>query len=104
MSGIITLLIAAAITWYVACGLMPWEYIGWDATLARSTNSARMTGSPTLIVILFIGTLLSAIASSNGCTNDQARAWFAMGRDRYLPEWFAAVIRNIERHTAPSCS
>ena len=34
MSGIITLLIAAAITWYVACGLMPWEYIGWDATLA----------------------------------------------------------------------
>jgi len=41
--------------------------------------------------LLFIGTLLSAIASSNGCTNDQARAWFALGRDRYLPEWFAAV-------------
>ena len=36
MSGIITLLIAAAITWYVACGLMPWEYIGWDATSPRS--------------------------------------------------------------------
>ena len=34
MSGMITLLIAAAITWYIACGLMPWEYIGWDATLA----------------------------------------------------------------------
>jgi ethanolamine permease len=91
MSGIITLLIAAAITWYVACGLMPWEYIGWDATLAPLYDSARMTGSPVLIVILFIGTLLSAIASSNGCTNDQARAWFAMGRDRYLPEWFAGV-------------
>ena len=42
-------------------------------------------------MLLFIGTLLSAIASSNGCTNDQARAWFALGRDRYLPEWFAAV-------------
>jgi len=91
MSGIITLLIAAAITWYVACGLMPWEYIGWDATLAPLYDSARMTGSPFLIVLLFIGTLLSAIASSNGCTNDQARAWFALGRDRYLPEWFAAV-------------
>ena len=50
-----------------------------------------MTSSPFLIVLLFIGTLLSAIASSNGCTNDQARAWFALGRDRYLPEWFAAV-------------
>src|SRR5690349_9608383 len=91
MSGIITLLIAAAITWYVACGLMPWEYIGWDATLAPLYDSARMTGSPFLIVLLFIGTLFSAIASSNGCTNDQARAWFALGRDRYLPEWFAAV-------------
>ena len=95
MSGIITLLIAAAITWYVACGLMPWEYIGWDATLAPLYDSARMTGSPFLIVLLFIGTLLSAIASSNGCTNDQARAWFAMGRDRYLPEWFAARASEI---------
>ena len=38
MSGIITLLIAAAITWYVACGLMPWEYIGWDRPLLRSTT------------------------------------------------------------------
>jgi ethanolamine permease len=91
MSGMITLLIAAAITWYVACGLMPWEYIGWDATLAPLYDSARMTGNSTLIVLLFIGTLLSAIASANGCINDSARAWFAMGRDRYLPEWFAAV-------------
>jgi ethanolamine permease len=91
MSGMITLLIAAAITWYVACGLMPWEYIGWDATLAPLYDSARVTGNQTLIVLLFLGTLLSAIASANGCINDSARAWFAMGRDRYLPEWFAAV-------------
>ena len=42
-------------------------------------------------VALFIGTLLSAIASANGCVNDAARAWFSMGRDRYLPEWFGAV-------------
>lgn len=91
MSGMITLLIAAAITWYIACGLMPWEYIGWDATLAPLFDSARMTASPVLIVLLFIGTLLSAIASANGCINDSARAWFAMGRDRYLPEWFAGV-------------
>lgn len=91
MSGMITLLIAAAITWYIACGLLPWEYIGWDLTLAPLYDSARVTGSSTLIVILFIGTLLSAIASSNGCINDSARAWFAMGRDRYLPQWFGAV-------------
>jgi ethanolamine permease len=89
--GMITLLIAAAITWYVTCGLLPWEYTGWDAELAPLYDAARVTGSSTLIVILFIGTLLSAIASANGCINDAARAWFSMGRDRYLPMWFGAV-------------
>jgi ethanolamine permease len=91
MSGMITLLIAAAITWYVTVGLLPWEYIGWDAELAPLYDAARMTASPFIIVVLFIGTLLSAIASANGCINDAARAWFSMGRDRYLPAWFGAV-------------
>ena len=91
MSGMITLLIAAAITWYVVVGLLPWEYTGWDAELAPLYDAAKVTGSPTLTVILFVGTLLSAIASANGCVNDAARAWFSMGRDRYLPAWFGAV-------------
>jgi len=72
-------------------GLLPWEYTGWDAELAPLFDAARVTGSPFLIVVLFIGTLLSAIASANGCINDASRAWFSMGRDRYLPEWFGAV-------------
>jgi ethanolamine permease len=91
MSGMITLLIAAALTWYVCAGLLPWEYIGWDAELAPLYDAAHITGSSFLTVALFIGTLLSAIASANGCVNDAARAWFSMGRDRYLPEWFGAV-------------
>lgn len=91
MCGMITLLIAAALTWYVASGLMPWQFIGWDSELAPLYDAARATGSSTLIVILFVGTLLSAIASANGCINDAARAWFSMGRDRYLPAWFGAV-------------
>ena len=91
MTGMITLLIAAALTWYVVCGMLPWEYIGWDAELAPLFDAARVTGSPVLIVILFVGTLFSAIASANGCINDAARAWFSMGRDRYLPIWFGAV-------------
>jgi len=91
MTGMITLLIAAAITWYVVCGLLPWEYVGWDDELAPLYDAARVTGSSTLTVILFIGTLFSAIASANGCINDAARAWFSMGRDRYLPSWFGAV-------------
>src|SRR5882724_4792284 len=91
MSGMITLLIAAAMTWYVAAGLLPWEYTGWDAELAPLYDAAHITGNTFLTVTLFIGTLLSAIASANGCVNDAARAWFSMGRDRYLPEWFGAV-------------
>jgi len=91
MSGMITLLIAAALTWYVCSGLLPWEYIGWDLELAPLYDAAKVTGSSFLTVALFIGTLLSAVASANGCVNDAARAWFSMGRDRYLPEWFAAV-------------
>ena len=46
-------------------------------------------------MLLFIGTLLSAIASANGCINDAARAWFSMGRDRYLPEWFGGRASEI---------
>ena len=91
MTGMITLLIAAALTWYIAVGLLPWEYLGWDLTLAPLYDSARVTGSTSLHVILFVGTIFSAIASANGCINDAARAWFSMGRDRYLPSWFGAV-------------
>jgi len=91
MLGIITLLIAAALTWYVCCGLLPWEYLGWDNELAPLYDAAHVTGSPVLTVILFVGTLFSAIASANGCINDASRAWFSMGRDRYLPIWFGAV-------------
>ena len=64
MSGMITLLIAAAITWYVVVGLLPWEYTGWDAELAPLFDAAKVTGSPALIVILFVGTLLSAVQAS----------------------------------------
>ncbi|MBZ9704545.1 MULTISPECIES: APC family permease [unclassified Mesorhizobium] len=89
MAGMITLLIAAAMTWYVCASLMPWEYLGityyplWDA--------GKLTGNPLLENLLFIATLLAALASANGCINDAARAWFSLGRDRYLPSWFSAV-------------
>ncbi len=89
MSGMITLLIAASLTWYVAAGLMPWEYLGQAVTPLY--DAAKLTGSETLTVILFVGTIFSAIASANGCINDASRAWFSMSRDRYLPTWFGAV-------------
>ncbi|HRX36911.1 MAG TPA: APC family permease, partial [Aestuariivirga sp.] len=89
MAGMITLLIAAALTWYVCASLMPWEYLG--ATFFPLADAGKLTGSPFLEFLLFWGTVLSAVASANGCINDAARAWFSLGRDRYLPTWFSAV-------------
>jgi ethanolamine permease len=89
MTGIITLLIAATMTWYLCSGLMPWEYLGQATT--PLFDAARLTSSTPLMVLLFIGTMFSTLASANGCINDASRAWFSMGRDRYLPTWFGAV-------------
>lgn len=89
MAGMITLLIAAALTWYICASLLPWEYLGF--TFFPLFDAARVTGSPVLEFLLFWGTVLSAVASANGCINDAARAWFSLGRDRYLPTWFSAV-------------
>lgn len=89
MAGMITLLIAAAMTWYVCASLMPWEYLG--VTFYPLWDAGKLTGSPILENLMFIATLLAALASANGCINDAARAWFSLGRDRYLPSWFSAV-------------
>jgi len=89
MTGIITLLIAATMTWYVCAGLMPWEYLGQAVT--PLFDAARLTDSKSLMVLLFVGTIFSTLASANGCINDASRAWFSMGRDSYLPQVFGAV-------------
>lgn len=89
LAGIMTLLIAATLTWYVCVGLMPWEYLGQSGV--PLFDAARLSGSTGLMVLLGIGTLFATLASANGCINDASRAWFAMGRDHYLPSWFGAV-------------
>ncbi|MCB2127591.1 MAG: APC family permease [Rhodobacteraceae bacterium] len=89
LAGIMTLLIAATLTWYVCVGLMPWEYLGQAGV--PLFDAARLSGSTFLMVLLGIGTLFATLASANGCINDASRAWFAMGRDHYLPSWFGAV-------------
>lgn len=89
MAGMMTLAIAATLTWYVCAGLMPWEYLG-QATVPLF-DAARVTGSEFMMWLLGIGTLFATLASANGCINDASRAWFAMARDQYLPPWFGAV-------------
>jgi len=89
MTGMLTLVIAAVITWYVCTGLIPWEYLGIAAT--PMYDAGKLTGSWNLQVLMWVGSAFAALASANGCINDASRAWFSMGRDRYLPAWFGAV-------------
>lgn len=89
MSGLITLLIAATITWYVGTGLVDWITLGSSAYPLY--DAALATGKQWLVVTLFVGTVLSCLASANGCINDASRAWFAMGRDQFIPKFFGGV-------------
>jgi ethanolamine permease len=89
MTGIITLLIAAVLTWFVSAGTLPWQYLG--ASITPLFDTALVTGGSFLAVLLALGTILATLASANGCINDASRAWFSMGRDNYLPAWFGAI-------------
>ncbi len=93
LAGIMTLLIAATLTWYVCSGILPWEFLGdgVNGSVAPLFDAARISGSSALVWLLGFGTLFATLASANGCINDASRAWFALGRDRYLPGWFGAV-------------
>jgi ethanolamine permease len=89
MTGMITLLIAAVLTWYVSAGTLPWQYLG--VAITPLFDAALVTGTKILVVLLALGTILATLASANGCINDASRAWFSMGRDNYLPTWFGAI-------------
>jgi ethanolamine permease len=93
LAGIMTLLIAATLTWYICSGVLPWEYLGdgVNGSVAPLFDTARLSGSNALVWFLGFGTLFATLASANGCINDASRAWFALGRDKYLPAWFGAV-------------
>lgn len=87
--GLVTLMIGATITWFVASGLV-------GATpLAVSTyplyEAALALKNPVVGYILFIGTMLSCLASANGCIADASRAWYSMANDTLLPKFFAVL-------------
>jgi ethanolamine permease len=89
LGGMMTLLVAATITWFVATGLMPWQYLGQAVT--PMYDAATLLGSSKLQLMLFVATAFAAIASANGCINDASRAWFSLARDRYIPVFFGAI-------------
>lgn len=87
--GLMTLLIGATITWFVCSGLIDAKTLGgspyplYDAAVA--------TGKLYVVIALFIGTLLSCLASANGCINDASRAWSALSCDSILPSVFSKM-------------
>ncbi|MEL7566698.1 MAG: amino acid permease [Dehalobacterium sp.] len=89
MVGLVTLLIGATTTWFVCSGMVGAEKLG--ESVFPLYDAALATGKPYVIVALFIGTILSCLASANGCINDSSRAWFAMARDTLIPEVFAVT-------------
>lgn len=89
IAGIITLIIGATITWFVCSGLVE------AGVLSQSVyplfDAAIATRTPFLINLLFVGTLLSCLASANGCIADASRAWCSMAKDTLIPEAFAKL-------------
>ena len=89
LTAMVTLLIGATVTWYVCSGLVGSQKLGlsiyplFDAALAMKI--------PFIAAVIFVATVLSCMASANGCITDASRAWFAMSRDTLIPEAFAAV-------------
>jgi len=87
--GTITLLIGASVTWLVCSALVKPAALGVSSY--PLFEAAQLLKNGPVIDILFIGTVLSCLASANGCITDASRAWFAMSRDTLIPEEFAAV-------------
>lgn len=89
ITGLVTLLIGATITWFVCSSLVP------ASKLAQSVyplfDAALSTKNSIVITALFIGTVLSCFASANGCIADSSRAWFSMSRDTLIPKVFSAI-------------
>lgn len=89
ITGLITLIIGASITWFVSSGLV-------EATiLGKSTyplfDAAIVVNNPIVINLLFMGTMLACLASANGCIADASRAWYSMSRDTLIPKSFAVL-------------
>jgi ethanolamine permease len=89
VTGMATLLVGATITWYVCSGLVGSRELG--TSVYPLFDAALATGIPLVATLLFAGTILSCMASANGCITDASRAWFAMARDTLIPDYFAAV-------------
>ncbi|WP_135604711.1 APC family permease [Methanococcoides sp. NM1] len=88
-AGMITLLLGSGMTLYICSGMIPTAELG--VSVYPLFEAASRTGVPFLVAALAVGTLFTCLASANGCVCDSSRSWFALSRDNFLTNWFAAV-------------
>ena len=94
--GLSTLLIGGTVTWFVCSGLIPAGDLG--GSVYPLYEAALATGKLYVFVALFVGTILSCLASANGCINDSSNAWAALSRDTLLPNLFAKEHPKYKSH------
>jgi APA family basic amino acid/polyamine antiporter len=98
--GIIATLVICTILYIgvslVLCGIVPWQSVIGDA--APVVNSLKrltlQTGSPLLHwtrLVVLLGAIIGMISSILVFQLGQARVWFAMSRDRLLPDIFSKL-------------
>lgn len=101
MVGMVTLLVGATLTWFVCTGLVAPDKLG--TSVYPLFDAARAQGGPLVIALLFSGTILSCLASANGCITDASRAWFAMSRDSLIPSFFQRCTQSTKRLIGRFC-
>jgi basic amino acid/polyamine antiporter, APA family len=95
--GILITLVACAVLYagvaLVLTGIVRWDTLANDAPVA---NALRSLGYNRLRLVVTIGALLGMISSLLVTQYGQARIWFAMSRDRLLPDVFSRVHSRFE--------
>lgn len=90
--GIIATLIACTILYVsvalVLTGIVNWKTLNNDAPVA---NALKAIGMDNLRGLVTVGALLGMLSSLLVFQYGQARIWFAMARDKLLPQFFSKV-------------
>jgi APA family basic amino acid/polyamine antiporter len=95
--GIVGTLILCAILYgsvaLVLTGIVDWRSLNNDAPVA---NALKAVGLNNLRFVVTIGALLGMLSSLLVYQYGQARIWFAMSRDRLLPDFFSNVHKRFQ--------
>ena len=84
--------VAYLLTAIAAVSAVPWQELA--ASDAPLTLVAERSIGQTGVYLIGFGALLASIAALNGTLISQGRQIFAMGRDRIVPDFLAAVTRR----------